>query len=1127
MAALRRPCNFRPAVVLALLGVVATLGFAAAPALLRRPPAPAPVTRAHDVLASLPLAFEPEAGGFVSRGPGYQLSLTAADATIGLPAGTFRLRPAGAGVNPSPTLTGRDQLPGTVNHLEGDDAAAWTVGAPTYGGVTAEQVWPGVDMVWHGNARRLEHDVVVAPGADPTAVALEVEGAHSLRIDGPTGDLVVDLAAGSARLARPVVYQDVEGTRRTVAGAFTLLGPSRIGFQVGAYDRSRPLVIDPTLVTSTALGGSGNDTGYGVAIDAAGNTYVTGSTESTDFPTGSPLQPALSAATSGPSTDVFVTKLAPGGSAVVWSTYLGGRGRDTGYSIALGPGGSVYVAGVTESPDFPKAKAAQDAYGGGPSDAFVARIAANGATLDWSTFLGGTQTDRARGVAVDTAGNAYVTGSTSSVDFPSLNAQQPGPYRPDDVDAFLTKIPASGAPIAYSTRLGGGNDDHGLAVAVDGQGEAFVTGDTLSPGFPTVRPLQAASGGSASGVAGSFPDAFVAKFAANGSSLVYSTFLGGSDYDQGTAIAVDGSGAAYLTGSTASPNFPTVSPAQPRKDADADAFVAKVDPAGAALVYSTYLGGGGADGGNGLAIDSAGDAYVTGTTGSTNWPTVKPVQAAKNGEDDAFLAKLNPTGSSLLFSTYVGGKDSDSGMSVAVDAQGSVHLLGLTASADFPQVKPLPSAKAPAAGDAFVATLSLSDTAAPSGTTATTAAGASSGHSGRVRALGLLTLALFLVAGAQTIYLRRRPSAKPGTRPHPQPAPKPAAKPAAAGAGLRVLDDDAGPPTRPVKATAGTKSTRTPKPRGGPKTGPSRPKSGPPPGRVAKPEEADDATVAVPTPPPEPVPEPEQEPEPATPRVQEPAIARLLEEDLWSPLPPAAPRPEPAPRPDAAGTAASRAASADTAAPRASADEVADAVLESRPETAVRAEAETPAPAAAPSPGPGLPLPPVPAEELSFWDLFPEDLPPARPASFPADDLLADHLALPDGPDSVAARHAPREVVAPPPAPSPPSAPPPPEAEIVIAELLDGPVPSGLRPSAESPWAPTADRDDFLIRDLLADQAQAAAAPPHGDDDDGPEPEPNGAGTSGPTSAEQRARIAADQARRRRARRGGGGRPGR
>src|SRR5206468_4188850 len=197
--------------------------------------------------------------------------------------------------------------------------------------------------------------------------------------------------------------------------------------------------------------------------------------------------------------------------------------------------------------------------------------AANGATLDWSTFLGGSQTDRARGVAVDTAGNAYVTGSTSSVDFPSLNAQQPGPYRPDDVDAFLTKIPASGAPLAYSTRLGGG-----------------------------------------------------------------------SDYDQGTAIAVDGSGAAYVTGSTASPNFPTVSPVQPRKDADADAFVAKIDPAGAALVYSTYLGGGGADGGNGLAIDGAGDAYVTGTTGSTNWPTVKPVQATKNGEDDAFLAKLSP-----------------------------------------------------------------------------------------------------------------------------------------------------------------------------------------------------------------------------------------------------------------------------------------------------------------------------------------------------------------------------------------------------------------------------------------------------------------------------------------------------
>ena len=554
----------RPAVVSALLGLVAVTAAAAFSAPSRRLPAPLPhqagPARAHDVLASLPLSFEPAGDNrFASRGPGFSVALSPTEATFAVAGGSFGLRPAGPAANAAPELVGAESRPGTVNHLEGADPAAWTTGAATFGQVVARQVWPGVDMVWHGDQQALEHDVVVAPGADPAVVALDVDGAGPVQLDA-AGDLVVGLGDGSARLSKPVAYQDVAGARRAVEGSFTLLGPSRIGFAVGAYDHAAPLVIDPTLVTSTSLGGAGSDVGYSIALDGAGNMYVTGSTESTDFPTGSAFQPALAPAATGTSTDVFVSKLSPDGGTLLWSTYLGGKGRDTGYSIAVGPNGSVYVAGVTESADFPRAKAAQDNFGGGPSDAFVARIAPNGSSLDWSTFLGGNRTDRARGLAVDPAGNAYVTGSTSSVDFPAVNAQQSGAPRPDDVDAFVAKIPAAGAPLAFSTRLGGSNDDHGLAIAVDGQGAAYVTGDTLSPGFPTVRPLQAASGGSASGVAGSFPDAFVAKFTPAGSALVYSTFLGGSDYDQGTAIAVDAAGSAYITGSTNSPNFPTRQP---------------------------------------------------------------------------------------------------------------------------------------------------------------------------------------------------------------------------------------------------------------------------------------------------------------------------------------------------------------------------------------------------------------------------------------------------------------------------------------------------------------------------------------------------------------------------------------
>lgn len=1161
----RRAAASGRGVVLALMGLAMVAAFAAPPPSGARPTAAHQALPAHDVVAHLPLSFEPAAdGAFVSRGPGYAFSLDPTRAVLAVAGGRFALRPAGPSAA-APPLVGRQPLPGTVNHLEGDDASAWTTGVPTFGSVVAPSVWPGVDMVWHGDERALEHDVVVAPGADPAVVALDVQAAGPVRLDAG-GDLLVDLGTGTARLTRPVAYQDVAGARRSVPAAFTLDGASRIGFSVGPYDHRAPLVIDPTLTTSTLLGGNGSDVAYAVAVDTSGNTYVTGSTESSDFPLGAPLQQGLVPAASGPSTDVFVSKIAPDGTTLLWSTYLGGKGRDTGYAIAVGGNGSVYVAGVTESPDFPRARAAQDTYGGGPSDAFVARMTGNGSTLEWSTFVGGGQTDRARGLAVDTAGNAYVAGSTSSVDFPTVNPQQPGPYRPDDLDAFLTKIPAAGAPFAYSTRLGGSGDDRGLAVAVDGQGEAFVTGDTLSPGFPTVRPLQASSGGSASGVAGSFPDAFVAKFASNGSSLVYSTFLGGSDNDQGTGIAVDGSGAVYVTGNTSSPNFPTVTPIQPRKDNDADAFVTKIDPAGANLVYSTYLGGGGADGGNGIAVDGAGDAYVTGTTGSTNWATVKPVQPAKNGSDDAFVVKLNAAGTGELFSTYLGGRDSDAGMSVAVDGQGGLHVVGLTSSSDFPEVKPLQGARPPAAGDAFVATLSLSDATTPAARAQGPAAASSeSSHDRRVKLLGGLTLALLAAAIAQTVYLRRRtPAPAPaGTSGRDRPGAQPSG--AKAGAGLRVLDD-AGIGLGPSKASteakagagagaggrpggggsgSGSRSNRSPKARGGPKGSgasarpgnrpntPARAKQGPgakPPAPAAAAgaakvnaptavgagardtpteDEAGEPTMAVPA-----------SPAPVKPRIQEPAIAQLLEEDLWAPEPPAedeadvdvdretgaapAPVPPPGPPPPPAH----------------------DPQLDSGAVPVV-------------SDAPAAPLPPVPAEELSFWDLFPEDLPPVRPAAYPAEDLLTEHLALPDGPESVAARHAPEPVVPDavdttptPPPPSRPGAPP--EAEIVIAELLDGPVPTGVRPpqTGDAPWPPSADGDDFRIDNLLASRgapppnpAPAPAKAPPDQGRNGGEPggsAPPDQPQAGGRTPEEQARIAADQARRRRARRGGG-----
>ena len=1187
---MRRTGLPRRAVVLVLSGLVVASVTAATATVLRRPAAPAVApSPAHDVLAPVPITFEAADGGFVSQGPGYSFALTPAGAVVGVRDGTFGLRPAGPLANPSAELVPGDPLGATVSRITGNDPSRWRTGAPTYTRVSAQQVWPGVDMVWHGDQHRLQHDMVVAPGVDPSVVAFDVDGARSLTVDG-AGDLVLDLHPNGAgpsttRLARPVLYQDVAGARRFVDGAFAVRGPSQVGFTVGAYDPSLPLVIDPTLLTSTLLGGAGSDAGYAIAVDTQGNTYVVGTTESADFPTSAPLQTTLSGGAGVASADVFVTKMSPDGARMIWSTYLGGGGRDTGYAIAVAGDGSVYVSGVTESPDFPMARGAQTTYGGGTSDGFVARIAANGSGIEWSSFIGGGGTDRARGLAIDATGNAYVTGSTNSDNFPSVNAQQPGPFRPEDLDAFVAKFPATGAPLTYSTRLGGGNDDRGLAIAVDAQGAAYVTGETLSPGFPTVRPIQASSGGSATGVAGAFADAFVTKYNPNGSALVYSTFLGGSDFDQGTAITVDAQGAAYVAGNTNSPNFPTAGPLQATKGNDPDAFVTKIDPQGSAWVYSTYIGGDGADGANGIAVDRTGSAHIVGTTGSGNLVMVKPTQATKSGGDDAFVLKLDSTGRGPLFSTFLGGRETDAGMGIALTGQGVARVLGLTASADFPSVRPVEGARPPAAGDAFVASIEVIDAAAPTPTTTAQAAPAASAssddaHDRRVRTYGLIFLVLLLTAVAQTMYLRRRTPARvvgrgSGPRPpsRPAPAPKrPAAERPAASAGVQVLEKAA----TGGAAKTGSASTRTPKARGGPKGTQAQKKAAAAKkaaDRLARKEQAAAAAAAGAATEPAPTPAATEAPAgvaaggsdesggaddggrragapPAPPKAKPhaPAIASLLEEDLWAP--------EPA---DEAAAAPGGAPAAREAAPATTDD------TRAVPEWAPFDTGSTPAvaggaPPAAPPPPPSVPIPPVPAEELSFWDLFPEDLPPARPASVPVDDVV-DHLALPEGPESAAERLAGPGEAAPAPAPEPPpvapvapvapveaveageaveaveageagkpvpaEAPAPPEparpprspeAEIVIAELLDGPPPTGPRVGVGSQWAPRPE-EEFFIEDLLV-EPPGEEGPAAGE---GPDAGDGLAAATGP--GPDQARIAADRARRRRSRRrppGGG-----
>jgi hypothetical protein len=690
-----------------------------------------------DRYGKLPLTFEANQGQtdtrvkFVSRTSVYTLFLTGDEAVLALSGKTENIRKAeiagtahtlqssiaatkAGGVlrmrlrnaNPAAKVTGVDELAGTSNYFIGNDPAKWRPNVPTYAKVKYEGIYSGIDLVYYGSQRQLEYDFIVAPGADPHRIAFDVRGAKRIRRDAQ-GELVSKVGESEIRWRKPVVYQEKDGTRQLIAARYAITDRNRVAFEVAKYDASRALYIDP-LIYSSYLGGSGLDQANSIAVDTAGNAYVTGSTESTDFPTQNPLQAANHGGFYG--YDVFVAKINPAGSALVYSTYLGGSGDDNGQGIAVDSAGNVYLTGYTSSTDFPTENPIQAANAGGDEycacDAFVAKINPSGSALVYSSYLGGSGEDQGYGIAADNEGNAYVTGATCSTNFPTMNALQPnfggGDGDPDCTDAFVTKINATGSALVYSTYLGGSREDYGYGISLDNTGNVYVTGATCSADFPTMNPLQpnyAGSGGDL--VCG---DAFVAKINPSGSALVYSTYLGGSAQDQGRGIAVDSAGNAYITGQTISSDFPTKNPLQPGYHGNYDAFVAKINPAGSALVYSTYLGGSGGDGGFGIAVDSVGDAYVTGYTTSYNFPVKNPLQRKVSGRNypNVFLSKINPTGSAFFYSTYLGGTGQDIGFGIAVDSAGSAYVTGTTSSTNFPTKNPLQ----PANGgfyDAFVA----------------------------------------------------------------------------------------------------------------------------------------------------------------------------------------------------------------------------------------------------------------------------------------------------------------------------------------------------------------------------------------------------------------------------------------
>ena len=651
--------------------------------------------RLNEAYGQLPLSFEANVGqtdpqvDFISRGSGYTLFLTPREAVLALHAASASpmtgdgrkdhesaaavLRMKFAGSEAKVHGAGQEELSGKINYFIGNDPKRWRTGISTYAKAAYANVYPGVDLVYYGNQRQLEYDFVVHPGTDPEIIALNFEGADELKIDAQ-GELVLHAGGGEIRQRKPFIYQEVDGVRHEVAGSYKLKDRNTVGFELADYDTSRPLVIDPVLVYSTFLGGDRQDQGQDITVDAAGSAYVTGLTGSSDFPTtGGAFDTTLD---TGVALDAFVTKLNPAGSALVYSTFLGGNDTDLGFGIAVDTSGSAYVTGHTGSSNFPTTSGAPH---NGNFDVFVTKLNPSGSALVYSTLFGGINFEQGNRIALDTSGSAYVTGQTTSPNFPTTAGVFDTTLN-GGTAAFVTKLHPSGAALVYSTFLDGFSNDFGNGIAVDASGSAYVTGETFSFDFPTTA-------GAFSTTFNGFSDAFVTKLNATGSAIVYSTFIGGSNNDWGRGIAVDTSGSAYVVGETFSPNFPTtVGAFDTTHNGERDAFVAKLNASGSApLIYSTFVGGSALEFARDLAVDASGSVYITGVTFSPNYPTTADAfDTTWNDSADPFVTKLDPFGSALVYSTFLGGTATDVGNGIAVDASGNAYVTGETLANDFP-----------------------------------------------------------------------------------------------------------------------------------------------------------------------------------------------------------------------------------------------------------------------------------------------------------------------------------------------------------------------------------------------------------------------------------------------------------
>jgi len=730
--------------------------------------ASADTPRWQKTYAQLPLGFEENRGQaaqevkFVSHGSGYALSLAAQEVDIALlrrkamtasplhrAAALRALREARKalkttvirmqleGANPSPAIAAADKLPGKSNYFVGNNPKNWVTDVPSYSRVKYSGIYPGVDVEFYGNQRRLEYDFTVAPGTDPRVIQLKLDGAEKLAINSH-GDLILHLSEGDAEFQKPEIYQMVGAERREVAGNYALAPGNRVTFAVADYDRSLPLVIDPLLSYSTYLGGTGDETGFGIAVDALGDAFIAGSTSSTDFPTaGHAFQSTAPATGCG-----FLTELNPAGTSQLYSSYLcGTSGLDEAFAVALDPSGKVYIAGTTSSTDFPTMNGLTTPGTNPVGSAFVTKIDPLAATgplsLVYSSYVGGTNGDFANAVAADAAGNAYVGGQTFSDPGAAGSGGFPvtaGAFQGTSADAslgtgFLARIDTTqtgNAGLIYSTYLGGNGANNGFlgfgdaisGVAADGSNNAYVVGSTSSTDFPVMNALQGTANPANMDGAGFIARIDTAK--ANAMSLAYSSYLQGSTFDAALAVALGPNNVAYVTGTTDSLDFATTAGAfQTTGNANGVVFVTLIDTTmsgASSLKYSTFFGGSGSDTGFGIRADGNGNAYVGGTTASGDFP-ITPLalpSTIPNGNGTPFVVKLSPSGNGAadrIYASYVGGSgdgaDADQGFAIAIDATGNAYITGATSSSDMPTTTGAFQPALSGTSDAFVAKLPL------------------------------------------------------------------------------------------------------------------------------------------------------------------------------------------------------------------------------------------------------------------------------------------------------------------------------------------------------------------------------------------------------------------------------------